>query len=246
MQLYVHIELDEPLVLPINYNHIIQAVIYRTLSVMPDYTDFLHNRGYSSGHRQYKMFQFSQLKGKYRIKEKSIIFYSFIELEIRSPEPLLIQLLDGGFRYGGITFGQKNYKNIRTKINDFTVEKEELIVKTVTPIVVYSTDSTTKYTVYYSPEDIEFYEEIQNNAYRKYQAYYEVEPDSYVEIREAGDMTAKKLVTKYQAVILKLGMEILFYQVNVNISISYIRQALAPRTPRVLECSISSKIAIRT
>lgn len=198
MQLYVHIELDEPLVLPINYNHIIQAVIYRTLSVMPDYTDFLHNRGYSSGHRQYKMFQFSQLKGKYRIKEKSIIFYSFIELEIRSPEPLLIQLLDGGFRYCGITFGQKSYKNIRTKINDFTVEKDELIVKTVTPIVVYSTDSTTKYTVYYSPEDIEFYEEIQNNAYRKYQAYYGVEPDSYVEIKEASDMTAKKLVTKYQ------------------------------------------------
>lgn len=198
MQLYVHIELDEPLVLPINYNHIIQAVIYRTLSVMPDYTDFLHNRGYSSGHRQYKMFQFSQLKGKYRIKEKSIIFYSFIELEIRSPEPLLIQLLDGGFRYCGITFGQKSYKKIRTKINDFTVEKDELIVKTVTPIVVYSTDSTTKYTVYYSPEDIEFYEEIQNNAYRKYQAYYGVEPDSYVEIKEASDMTAKKLVTKYQ------------------------------------------------
>lgn len=198
MQLYVHIELDEPLVLPINYNHIIQAVIYRTLSVMPDYTDFLHNRGYSSGHRQYKMFQFSQLKGKYRIKEKSIIFYSFIELEIRSPEPLLIQLLDGGFRYCGITFGQKSYKNIRTKINDFTVEKDELIVKTVTPIVVYSTDFTTKYTVYYSPEDIEFYEEIQNNAYRKYQAYYGVEPDSYVEIKEASDMTAKKLVTKYQ------------------------------------------------
>lgn len=198
MQLYVHIELDEPLVLPINYNHIIQAAIYRTLSVMPDYTDFLHNRGYSSGHRQYKMFQFSQLKGKYRIKEKSIIFYSFIELEIRSPEPLLIQLLDGGFRYCGITFGQKSYKNIRTKINDFTVEKDELIVKTVTPIVVYSTDPTTKYTVYYSPEDIEFYEEIQNNAYRKYQAYYGVEPDSYVEIKEASDMTAKKLVTKYQ------------------------------------------------
>lgn len=44
----------------------------------------------------------------------------------------------------------------------------------------------------------------------------------------------------------RVGMEILFYQVNVNISISYIRQALAPRTPRVLECSISSKIAIRT
>lgn len=78
------------------------------------------------------------------------------------------------------------------------MEKDELIVKTVTPIVVYSTDSTTKYTVYYSPEDIEFYEEIQNNAYRKYQAYYGVEPDSYVEIKEASDMTAKKLVTKYQ------------------------------------------------
>lgn len=124
--------------------------------------------------------------------------------------------------------------------------KRRTYSKTVTPIVVYSTDSTTKYTVYYSPEDIEFYEEIQNNAYRKYQAYYGVEPDSYVEIKEAGDMTAKSLLRNIRAVILKHGMEILFCPVNVNTSTSSTRQALVPRTPRGLECSISSKIIIRT
>lgn len=82
MQLYVHIDLNEPLVLPINYNHIIQAIIYKTLSVMPNYSEFLHERGYASGTRQYKMFQFSQLKGEYKIIDKKIMFYSAVEFEI--------------------------------------------------------------------------------------------------------------------------------------------------------------------
>ena len=37
MQLVVHIGLDEPLSLPVNYNHILQAVIYQSLDIMPDY-----------------------------------------------------------------------------------------------------------------------------------------------------------------------------------------------------------------
>ena len=168
MQLYVHIDLNEPLVLPINYNHIIQAIIYKTLSVMPNYSEFLHERGYASGTRQYKMFQFSQLKGEYKIIDKKIIFYSAVEFEIRSPEPLLIHLLNGGFIYEGITFGEKQYRKIRTKIDDFTVE------------------------------DQEFYEGIQQNAYNKYTAYYGVEPDSYIEIQKIQNSVAKKMVTKYQ------------------------------------------------
>ena len=198
MQLYVHIDLNEPLVLPINYNHIIQAIIYKTLSVMPNYSEFLHERGYASGTRQYKMFQFSQLKGEYKIIDKKIIFYSAVEFEIRSPEPLLIHLLNGGFIYEGITFGEKQYRKIRTKIDDFTVEDQAISVQMKTPIVVYSTDPVTKYTDYYSPIDQEFYEGIQQNAYNKYTAYYGVEPDSYIEIQKIQNSVAKKMVTKYQ------------------------------------------------
>ena len=45
MEINVHIELEKPLVLPINYNHIIQSIIYNALSVMPDYASFLHESG---------------------------------------------------------------------------------------------------------------------------------------------------------------------------------------------------------
>ena len=53
MQLVVHIRLKEPLSLPINYNHILQAVIYRALSIMPDYSQFLHAGGFTRGQRKY-------------------------------------------------------------------------------------------------------------------------------------------------------------------------------------------------
>ena len=49
MQLMVYINLEEPITLPLNYNHIVQAIIYRALGIMPDYADFLHDGGYMSG-----------------------------------------------------------------------------------------------------------------------------------------------------------------------------------------------------
>ena len=93
MQLVVHIKLEEPLSLPINYNHILQAVIYRALSIMPDYSQFLHAGGFTRGQRKYKIFQFSQLDGEYRIREKNN-HVSFLNLEyillhnLRSSFPL--------------------------------------------------------------------------------------------------------------------------------------------------------------
>ncbi len=72
MQLLVYIRLVAPLTLPINYNHILQSVIYKALSYSADVSEFVHNRGFSYGERQYKMFQFSQLKGQYNINQKKI------------------------------------------------------------------------------------------------------------------------------------------------------------------------------
>lgn len=46
MQLIVHIGLDRPLVLPLNYNHILQSIIYRAIGNMPGIMQtFLHNDG---------------------------------------------------------------------------------------------------------------------------------------------------------------------------------------------------------
>lgn len=198
MQLAVCIGLEEPLVLPINYNHIIQAVIYRALSIMPDYAEFLHECGYAFGKRKYKMFHFGQLEGKYRIQNKRIMFESEVRFEIRSPEPILVNLLAVAFYRNGITFGSHVYRNIQIELHDDTVEDNELWIQMKSPVTVRSTDSIAGKTYYYNPDEPEFYEAVAQNFYRKYQAYYGVCPHTLISLMKVDDDSMKKFVTNYQ------------------------------------------------
>lgn len=198
MQLIVHIGLEQPISLPLNYNHIVQSIIYRSIGTMPDYADFLHNEGYSLEKRQYKMFQFSQLSGDYYIQNKQIIFKSYIVFEIRSPEPLLIRLLGESFWNNGIYFGKTLCTDIHMELYDYTIEVEELYIQMKTPITVYSTDYEKGKTYYYNPEEEEFYRQINDNFYRKYEAYYGVDPISTLKIQKLDKDLPKKFVTKYQ------------------------------------------------
>lgn len=200
MQLIVHIRLDEPLALPINYNHILQAVIYRSLGVMPDYAQFLHEGGFRRGQRQYKMFQFSQLEGEYRIEDKKIIFPSEVSFEVRSPEPLLIRLLGDSIWNQGITFGNHVYQDVQLELYDYTVEKKSLLIKMKSPLTVYSTDIASEKTHYFGPDEPLFYEKINDNFFRKYQAYYGVAPTSDIHLEFCGNKEPKKMTTRYKGI----------------------------------------------
>lgn len=198
MQLTIHIGLEEPITLPINYNHIIQSVIYHAIGSMPDYADFLHNEGYGREKRSYKMFQFSQLYGDYRVKNRQITFGSCIMFEVRSPEPLLIRLLGEYFWNYGIRLGETICTDIQMELDDYTVEDTELHIRMKSPITVYSTEPESGRTYYYNPEEEEFYQKINDNFYRKYEAYYGVSPDSALQIRNLDQGMPKKMVTRYQ------------------------------------------------
>lgn len=198
MQLIVHIGLDRPLILPLNYNHILQSIIYRAIGNMPDYANFLHNEGYTRDKRQYRMFQFSQLSGEYTIQDRKIIFRSYVSFEIRTPEPLLIRLLGEYFWNHGIRFGETVYRDIQMELYDYTVEEENITIRMKSPVTVYSTDSEEGRIYYYNPEEEEFYQRLKENFFRKYQAYYGVEPVEMPEIKKERDKMPKKFVTKYQ------------------------------------------------
>lgn len=202
MQLVVHIGLDEPLSLPINYNHILQAVIYRSLSIMPDYAEFLHAGGFTRGQRQYKMFQFSQLVGEYQIEDKRITFFSQVSFEVRSPEPLLIRLLGECIWQQGITFGDHTYRDVQLELYDYTVEEQELLIRMKSPLTVYATDENSEKTFYFCPDDPEFYEMVNHNFYRKYQAYYGIEPMSGICLEIHGNKFPKKMVTRYKGILI--------------------------------------------
>lgn len=198
MQLVIHIELDEPLLLPVNYNHILQAVIYRSLDIIPGYAEFLHEGGFMRGQRQYKMFQFSQLKGEYRIENKKITFFSEVSFEVRSPEPLLIRLLGEGIWNKGVTFGNHVYTDVDLELYDYTVEERRLLIRMKSPVTVYATDLKSEKTWYFSPDEEPFCEMINDNFYRKYQAYYGMAPTSGIQRGICENSMPKKLVTRYK------------------------------------------------
>lgn len=105
----IYINLESPLILPVNYNHILQAVIYQGIGKASDFGNFMHEEGYYLGQRQYKMFQFSQLSGKYSIKNNQIVFRNQVSFEVRSLDPVFLRLLGESFWRYGITFGSQKY-----------------------------------------------------------------------------------------------------------------------------------------
>ena len=79
-----------------------------------------------------------------------------------------------------------------------TVEETKLRIRMKSPMTVYSTDHENGRIYYYNPEEEEFYQRLNENFFRKYQAYYGVEPISMLEIQKEGDKIPKKFVTRYQ------------------------------------------------
>ena len=75
----------EGLELPIHYNHIVQAALYR--SIDSSLAAFLHEQGFLDGKRVFKLFAFSLLRGAYEIDRErgSIRFTDQIELVVSSP-----------------------------------------------------------------------------------------------------------------------------------------------------------------
>lgn len=198
MQLLLYIKPEQPVTLPINYHHVLQSILYRTLSHSPEISEFVHDTGYTFGDRQYKMFQFSHLQGRYHIYQKRIIFDEYITLEIRSPENRVIQAIAQSFQERGIWFGDTHCQNIEVELRDYTIEESELMIRMKTPVTVYSTDEESGRIYYYTPDDEMFYEKVNDNFFRKYYAYYGVMPISGIAFRPIRITEKDKFVTRYK------------------------------------------------
>ena len=194
--------------LPINYNHIIQSWIYNSIS--PALADFLHNEGFQVGGRNFKLFSFSRLMGTFLMhpERQRIIYNGEIKLVITSPLNYFIEELANGVILA---------RNVRIGSNELTVEsvevyeedilKNEIIVKTLSPITVYSTllrMDGRKYTAYFAPRDPEYNEMITTNLIKKCQAILQDDFDF-----EVGDVKIEPLgkgkvnIIRYKDTIIK-------------------------------------------
>jgi CRISPR-associated endoribonuclease Cas6 len=190
--------LEKELRLPLSYHYIVQSAIYHCLGQEGNYSSFLHDRGYAAEKRNYKMFTFGLLRGKYTIEQKQIVFRDTVILEVRSVEAPLIKQMASFVRQNGITYLGENYRNLTIQVSDDTVEGTELAAQMRSPICVYSTDREHKKTYYYSPEDVEFADMVNQSFIRKYHAYYGVEPDSGIHIEPLRVTKRDESVTRYK------------------------------------------------
>lgn len=156
-----------------NYNEIIQGFIYNNLDNW--LASKVHDEGFrdpKSG-RIFKLFTFSRLipDGKVEIKKGEIIFHGDINLIIASPVNDFIQSFAMNLlKVGSFRLDKQTYMLKSVFVEGLPEYRERILVKTLSPITVYSTVFTSdgrKKTYYYSPFEDEFERLIIENLNKK-------------------------------------------------------------------------------
>ncbi len=174
MFLYVKFYRNNDIILPLHYNHILQATIYNIID--SKLSDFLHNEGFGDS-RKFKMFTFSRLFGKFDIKTKPgyIVFDKEVNITIASPYGKFCQSFANGIIKNKIKMADNELEVVETNLTPIEVNEEEIVVETHSPIVTYSTltkQDGSKYTVYFEPKEKEFAKQIDENIKKKYEAFF--------------------------------------------------------------------------
>src|SRR5215207_986795 len=160
--------------LPIQYNHLLQGLIYTNLdSVLGSW---LHGKGYAYGPRSFKLFTFSRLFGNTSIGEGRIRFADPFYFYLGAVDAeVLGSLAEHLLRKPLVRLG-----SAECLVQEVGVEPEPQIdptkpirIKALSPITAYSTLNTPegrKKTYYYAPQEGEWSEALISNLKRKAKA----------------------------------------------------------------------------
>jgi CRISPR-associated endoribonuclease Cas6 len=194
------------LVLPIHYNHIVQAALYNSLD--SELSAFLHEKGFLDGKRTFKMFAFSLLRGPFMLdkKQASIKFTREIQLTVSSPVDEFCQSLATTLlSRGNIRLGEGEAVVERLYAQNYKVEKEEVYLRTLSPVVLYSTllrPDGRKYTCYFQPGEPDYDKLLHSNLQKKYRAFYGTAPPPG-EVRAKAMGRQRMSIINYKGTVIK-------------------------------------------
>jgi CRISPR-associated endoribonuclease Cas6 len=178
MKVILNLKFDK-LLLPMNYNHILQGVVLKWIGDN-QYGKFLHDQGYGYKNSKFKMYSFSNLLGKSKLLEDGRIkFFNKAKLKISSLDDKFLDYLIKNSIFKD-KFNILDYEididSFHTKSTD--VSETEIRVKSHSPVTVYSTFkiNNKKKTHYYHPKDKDFQDMAKNNLIKKYKAFYGSSP----------------------------------------------------------------------
>lgn len=200
---------DKNIVIPLQYNYLVQAMIYNNIS--RELSDFLHDQGFVINGRQFKLFTFSRLQGCFKISGSKIEFTPPVSLIVASPvERFLRELAEGMLGNDNLNIcGQRLMLTSVAVFQGFEdVDfSEEVTIKMLSPVVAYNTvkKSGGSRTIYFSPWDEWFSELIRINLERKYQLIYGQKlQDGDIRIEPLGPKDARYCkVLEYKNTVIK-------------------------------------------
>ena len=199
MQLLIELQKIDQFSLPINYNYLLQSMIYDLLKNKENLSSQLHETGYQIEDKHFKLFTFSLLRGQYKIHGKRIEFLDKVRFEIRTVDKtILLTIVESLLNLDTLRIGQNLVKILNVKIGHKKLTENSYKIRMISPLVVRSTDAETKKTLYYYPFDTEFKSRIMENFERKYQAYYHKIPTGRFDIEPINFSLKNKFVTKYK------------------------------------------------
>jgi CRISPR-associated endoribonuclease Cas6 len=168
--------------LPYNYNYHLSSAIYSFLDkAEPAFSDFLHDYGFSSDRKSFKLFTFSPLLASNRRPlSDQLILKGKINWFISSPKEVFLSNLVTGILGQGFlpTLGHKLIVESVEVMAQPSLEGKTFF-RTLSPVVVSTgeTNPEGKFTKkYLSPADAKFYQVLEDNLRRKYKACYGKEP----------------------------------------------------------------------
>lgn len=204
MRLKIVFNCNKNIILSVDLNYYIQSFIYKNIS--SELAEFLHDKGYSANGRIFKLFTFSKLFGQCTFDKQNKRFHFFppVTIYIASPIESFIRtfanhiLINNDLHIGNNKLEVMNISFENDEVN------EEVYVKTLSPIVVYSTmyePNGKKYTCYFMPGDPKFESLIAANLTKKLIAYGQAPENSMIELKPIGSIEQK--IVSYKGFIIK-------------------------------------------
>ncbi|HPU62965.1 MAG TPA: CRISPR-associated endoribonuclease Cas6 [Mobilitalea sp.] len=181
MHIKIDLISDTDIILPVHYNHILQGFIYNNIDKR--LSGFLHNNGYIYYNRTFKLFTFSRISEKGIKIDDMLYFGKHISFVVSSPlKEFCNSFTDTLLQKDRLLLGQNIVRVHQIRPKDNVVDKESIVIRTLSPIVAYSTlfrHDGSKYTCFFMPGESDFKRIISENLIKKYKALFNYNNDNF-------------------------------------------------------------------
>lgn len=183
MRLIVSLQPDRvPCTIPFSYSHALTAVIYRFLACSShDYARFLHDEGYRSGTKRFKLFTFSQLLIPERklAPDGLVCLSEQIFWQIASPIAEFVEHLAAGLlQVGRMRLEENEFSITRVEVAPPPAFSAEMRLRCLSPIVLSRAEERAgRLTAHYlRADDPQLSEALRQNLLRKFLLVHGSEP----------------------------------------------------------------------